>query len=707
MAKIEDLIDEVADPRLREELAVEVREIKETKRFGLVFEEHIPETVSLFGLPIRPGLAVQNRTTPDDLTEYQVLAIEEGKATVVPRGADEPEMVIDATDLLVVKRFHEPIYPGLKVEGKVREGPTEKPNHVVLNGENFHALELLVYAYAQKVDCIYIDPPYNTGDKSWKYNNDYVDRDDRYRHSKWLAMMDRRLRLAKELLNSDESVLIVTVDEKEYLRLGLLLEELFPEAKIQMITSVISPGGVSREVEFTRVNEFIFFVMLGSAVPVKTPSDLLFTPYRSASKNRSPIWRGLLRGGSGPLRKDSPTKFFPIFVDPDTRRVVGAGEPLPLEESREGYEAPTGVDVVWPLKTGGVEGRWELSRPTFDERLEKGYVRVGGFNKKNDQWTMYYLRNAEIQRLKGGELVSGGMTDQGHLDLSYSDEVGRSLFAKTVWNDPAHDAGTHGSSMLKALIPGRKFPYPKSLYAVEDCLHFFVKDKPDALIVDFFAGSGTTGHAVMRLNQRDGGSRRSILVTNNEVSPDEAKALRKRGVFPGDSEWESLGIFHHVTMPRIKAAISGKTPDGDEVKGDYKFRDEFAIGEGLPENVTFMTIEYLDRDLVELGRQFNAINPMLWMAAGSIGSLEQWDGEAPWLVPAESNYAVLFNEKTLGDFLAHADLADVSHIWLVTNSSSAFTEMRSALPDSVRRVQQLYADYLRNFVVNAPGVLRR
>ena len=103
----------------------------------------------------------------------------------------------------------------------------DKPYHVVIKGENHHALEALRFTHAGKVDCIYIDPPYNSGARDWKYNNDYVDENDAYRHSKWLAFMERRLKLAKELLNPDDSVLIVTIDEKEYLRLGLLLEQTF------------------------------------------------------------------------------------------------------------------------------------------------------------------------------------------------------------------------------------------------------------------------------------------------------------------------------------------------------------------------------------------------------------------------------------------------------------------------------------------------
>jgi len=116
-----------------------------------------------------------------------------------------------------------------------------------------------------RVDCIYIDPPYNTGARDWKYNNDYVESDDLYRHSKWLAMMERRLLLAKELLDPADSVLIVTIDEKEYLRLGLLLEQIFPEARMQMISSSINPKGSARGKEFYRVDEYIFFLTFGRA----------------------------------------------------------------------------------------------------------------------------------------------------------------------------------------------------------------------------------------------------------------------------------------------------------------------------------------------------------------------------------------------------------------------------------------------------------
>ena len=147
----------------------------------------------------------------------------------------------------------------------------DKPYHVVINGENYHALQTLVYAYQGQVDCIYIDPPYNTGATDWKYNNNYVGKDDKYRHSKWLTFMEDRLRLAKKLLNPKDSVLIVTIDEKEYLRLGLLLEQLFPEARIQMVSTLTNSRGVARENGFARVDEYIYIVQFGDSSVSRLP----------------------------------------------------------------------------------------------------------------------------------------------------------------------------------------------------------------------------------------------------------------------------------------------------------------------------------------------------------------------------------------------------------------------------------------------------
>src|SRR4029450_5538142 len=113
------------------------------------------------------------------------------------------------------------------------------------------------------------------------------------------------------------------------------------------------------------------------------------------------------------------------------------------------------------------------------------------------------------------------------------------------------------------------------------CLRLCTGSKRKAVVLDFFSGSGTTAHATMRLNRQDGGQRQSIIVTNNEVAADEQKALREKGLRPGDPEWERRGICESITKPRIAAAITGKTPDGERIGGDYKFIDEFSMADGF------------------------------------------------------------------------------------------------------------------------------
>ena len=195
-------------------------------------------------------------------------------ATLVGSDGSAEEANID--DLVVVAEFGQAIYPGLTRLGSIDHGG-DKPAHIIVNAENHHALEALQFTHAGRVDCIYIDPPYNSGARDWKYDNNYVDTDDAYRHSKWLAFMERRLKLAKQLLNPDDSVLIVTIDEREYMRLGLLLEQIFPSAVRQMTTIVINPLGQARKQELARVEEYAYFVFLGKAIPCAGEDDLLFT----------------------------------------------------------------------------------------------------------------------------------------------------------------------------------------------------------------------------------------------------------------------------------------------------------------------------------------------------------------------------------------------------------------------------------------------
>ncbi len=283
MSRLTDLIAKAkaSDPQLGADVEREFRALSSRLSFGLNFERHSPEAVELPQRPVRRGdkvrvLPPRGSTPKGDQRLWQVKAIHKAKKTADLELLDQTKaetQIVALDNLVVVAEFRDTIYPGLVSTGKVSRGG-EKPWHTVINGENYHALKALTYTHRGKVDAIYIDPPYNTGAKDWKYNNDYVEGEDLYRHSKWLAMMERRLLLAKELLNPADSVLIVSIDEKEYLRLGLLLEQVFPEAEIEMVTSVISAKGVARFGEFSRASARHLFNLVSRTcwtTPVRPP----------------------------------------------------------------------------------------------------------------------------------------------------------------------------------------------------------------------------------------------------------------------------------------------------------------------------------------------------------------------------------------------------------------------------------------------------
>lgn len=235
-----------------------------------------------------------------------------------------------------------------------------------------------------------------------------------------------------------------------------------------------------------------------------------------------------------------------------------------------------------------------------------------------DKTAISYLKTGEQRKVAAGHFGEATMTHNG-IEVQGLIQQNHSV-PTTQWNLLAHSAAEYGSTLLPKFLPSRKFPFPKSLYAVEDDLRFFVSEKPAAVVLDFFAGSGTTAHAVMRLNRQDDGRRQCISVTNNEVSAEEQARLRKQKLRPGDAEWEQRGICNYITQPRIGAAITGLTPDGEPIKGDYKFVDEFPMADGFEENAAFFTLTYESRWLVGNVRAFAAIAPMLWLRAGARGS---------------------------------------------------------------------------------------
>lgn len=696
MALVDSLIEKISDPALRQALREQVDGMLHKQSYGLVFQQHAPETVELPHFKVRRGCKVRIPSEENNAL-YWVDSVSGNKATITSQDEEPETWDIDVADVVVVREFGDPVYPGLQSTGSISQGG-DKPPHLVINAENFHALETLLYSHERKIDAIYIDPPYNTRDKDWKYNNDYVDGDDFYKHSKWLAMMERRLKLAGRLLNPDNSVLIVTIDEKEYLRLGLLLEQTFRDARVTMVTSSINAAGSTRTGTFNRSAEYLYFVQFGESAPLALKLGEEWNPV--ATKNKGDIrWNLLKRSGTQPYRTTHPNLFYPVYVkNTDDGPVFHSVGEAFYGDGWEKQKAPKGTFAVWPIRRGGREGRWQISPAALRKLIAEGYARLGLW--KEAQTTVYYLKAGEKKKVVDGIFQVTGHRQDGSVITDGADYEAR--FVPTdIWRITSHDAGNSGSRLLDALIPGRAFPFPKSVYAVEDALRFFVGDKPNATILDFFAGSGTTMHAVARLNQQDGGVRRSICVTNNEVSQTEAEDLRARGLKPGDAEWDAWGVCEYITKPRVRAAITGRTPEGEWLAGNYN--DELPMADGFDENAQFFNLTYEDPNLVNLGRKFEALAPLFWLRAGGRGAMitKPVDG---WAMPDDALYGVLFDADRWREFVDAIVARDggIRHAYVVTESDAAFQQIIGELPAGVEATQ-LYSDYLHFFELNTTG----
>jgi len=697
MAAINDLIAQIENAELRARIQAEVDRMNKQKKFGLVFEEHLPECTPLYDIPVKRGALVALKTGKVNEV-YRVLKIKGDEAECKKKDADEIA-TFKVNELVTVAEFGDAIYPYLKPMDSVCNAPDSDLWHTLIEADNYHALQLLEYLYAGKVDCIYIDPPYNTGARDWKYNNDYVDGADTYRHSKWLSMMQKRLKIAKKLLNPRDSVLILTIDEKEYLHIGCLLEEMFPTANIQMVSSVIAQKGVARSGSFYRVNEFLFIVQIGESkvTPLPLSKEWALGKNESAA-DKGIVWSQLRRSGTNDLRTDRPNLFYPIIFNKTGTKIISVGEPLDLNEHPSAaLEEKEDCLWLWPIKESGIEGNWQISPTEVKDRLSKGYIKIGKL--KENTIPLSYLKRGSIQKIENEEVILVGYDEDSGTVIVDASDYSREFIPGSQWNIESHDATYHGSQLLNKVLGEKRFDFPKSVYAVEDALRFFVINKHNALIVDFFAGSGTTLHAVNLLNAEDGGNRRCIMVTNNEVSVDEAKTLSDSGYHPGDEEWEKLGIARYVTWPRTVCSIEGHDVKGNSLKGNYLGSDK-PMAEGFKANAAFFKLGFLDKTSVALGRQFKEMLPTLWMKAGAIGKCPTVSEDIPdMLILPENKFAVLIDEMSYMTFEKQiAEHPEIETIYIVTDSEPGYREMIAAFEG--KNTYQLYRDYLDNFRIN-------
>jgi adenine-specific DNA-methyltransferase len=633
MAAIKDLLQQITDPMLRERLTEEVTRISKNKKFGLVFEEHVPECTPLYGVPIRCDSTVARKT--GKLNQIYIVKKIDGKTTVCEDKVSSEITTIPLCDLVAVAQFGDPIFPSLEPIAKVENAPNDSLWHTIIEADNYHALQLLEYLYEGQVDCIYIDPPYNTGARDWKYNNDYVDSNDAYRHSKWLSMMKKRLLIAKRLLK-ETGILIITIDDNELSHLDCILMSMFPEYDRFIVTIEHSKRG-RRGKNMAKSNEYGLFL-------VRHGLDIIC---QETAIGLGGEVRNLRRTGSGSLRTQRHKKFYPIYIDTNKQCVVEIGEYLPLDQEPS-YDVPNDVkkrfpdsslSVIWPFDEDGVQKNWHYAAPRAKDELKLGKLSV---REQKYGWQVYYqLRERDSKKYK------------------------------TVWTGSHLDASTHGTELLtKILNRGQAFDFPKSLYAVLQCLYASVKDNPSALIVDFFAGSGTTLHAVNLLNAEDNGKRRCILVTNNEVSEAEAQLLTEQGYQPGDPEWEKHGICRSVTWPRTEYSILGKRADGTVLSGEY-FTNQ-------------TTTKEVNRSFYQLGFVENPAS-LTPAAKKQIVALIGKDKLPQSLVKADSHFIV--SEKHTASVLFDPDAADewlntledqehITDFYIVAKDSRTYNNLR-------------------------------
>lgn len=380
----------------------------------------------------------------------------------------------------------------------------------LLEGDNLASLKLLEKTHKGRIDVIYIDPPYNTGAKNWTYNNDYVDKEDLFRHSKFCSFIKERIEIARNLL-TDSGIIVCAIDDYEIASVRLIFDEIFGEDnRLGTVVVVHNPRGRNDDTFIATMHEYLLFYSKNSEkaeIGYFPLSEKEIASYKQNDGISDFNETSYIRTGNNSLRTERPGLWYEIYYNPKTNK-------LSLEKQSDD-------DILLlPINGKDEERCWRWGPQTFLEKKDTELF----VKKVKGEYKIYKKRRI-------------------------TDLPGRK--PKTVWTDSKYDASSNGIMLLQKIFNGKNlFSYPKSLYAVLDVLQ--ITSNKSSTILDFFAGSGTTGHAVLKLNSEDGGHRKFILCTNNENE-----------------------ICRKITYERLKTVITGKRADGskysDGLKGSLKY----------------------------------------------------------------------------------------------------------------------------------------
>lgn len=393
------------------------------------------------------------------------------------------------------------------------------PVHLLLEGDNYHSLSVLNYTHAGKVDVIYIDPPYNTGNKDFIYNDHYVDKEDPYKHSEWLSFMDNRLRLAKSLL-ADTGVILISIDDNEQAHLKVLCDTVFgAENFVATLPVIMNLKGNQDEFGFAGTHEYIL-------VYTRNKSKKAFNLFSLDEEELNKDWLedehgiykvadNLRATGVNAPRAKRPNLYYPIFVTAD-EHIYSTDNDLPKSEKDE---------VVLPINPEGEELSWYWKKETLAKNIHNLII------KRTKNGTQFYRK----QRPGLGDIPTKK--------------------PKSVWYKSDYSSSS-ATTQLKSMFGTKVFNNPKPVPLIKDLLH--IASNKDALVLDFMAGSGTTGQAVLELNSEDGGTRQFILGTNNEN-----------------------GIAENITYERVSKVINGyNSTEGISANLRY-YKTDFVDTNGL------------------------------------------------------------------------------------------------------------------------------
>ena len=451
------------------------------------------------------------------------------------------------------------------VDGVQKSEPNESGNKII-HGDNLEALKSLLPEYEGKIKCIYIDPPYNTGNESWVYNDNVnhpkikkwlgeivgKEGEDLTRHDKWLCMMYPRLKLLKKLLHRDGN-LVISLSHHELSSFTLLCKEIFADRQIVTITVQTSGGKPSGG--FNYVHEYLIFIVSNDF----DPNSLSF----AGGKSRSPF-EGLTLATFNKVQR--PNQTYPIYVNKNTGKLEGVGKSLNQKIKEGSYtgntedfeydynEAPENCVCIWPVTSKGDDCVWRLISDRLISDWEKGYIKISPNNNKNNKnlYSIQYLPEGVIKKIKKGELeVLNNNSDIPTLDFGENKTEGNQI--PTIWNEKSFHT-VNGTKLLNEIFQTKTFSYPKPLELIEEAIRSI--SNVDDIILDSFAGSGTTAHAVLNLNKQDGGNRKFILIEMEDYA-------------------------NTITTERVKRVINGYGEDKKKTEGTGGSFDYYELGEPL------------------------------------------------------------------------------------------------------------------------------